>query len=315
MPSDRAIGKRDGHEPTGPERQIGAGRIECRACRCRRPKLDRPVREKRKERRSQTRLPIGRRISGLWRRSGRLFRRGLRNGRRHGSGRLLSSSGCGAQQTEHQPATWPSASDQVAECAPRLRGFRRRLPRGRGGQHVPRGAWADSSGHGSLSDRVLVGAQGTGPRYGATGTLHLVIIACLNEADSRSNFNPGCSRIRGPVPTGRYPTRDAASDHRRPGFRLAVHAAHRAPPARAVGLFRDPAVQHAGRDSRAASRPASFSRAGRAASPRRARRARPGVFEAGVPAARHLLRHAADDRRPGRHGGARAASRVRARRW
>src|SRR5690348_1148500 len=44
-----------------------------------------------------------------------------------------------------------------------------------------------------------------------------------------------------------------ASNHRRSGFRLAVHATDRAPAARAVGLLGNPAVQHAdGRDPRAA---------------------------------------------------------------
>ena len=55
-------------------------------------------------------------------------------------------------------------------------------------------------------------------------------------------------------------------DHHRSRFRLAVHAADRAAAARAVGLLRDPAVQHARqRRSRAVPRAASSCRAGRRA--------------------------------------------------
>ena len=80
------------------------------------------------------------------------------------------------------------------------------------------------------------------------------------------------------------PPRDPP-DHHRPRFRLAVHAAHRATAARAVGVLRDPAVQHAGRGHRRApARSASSCRADRAASRRPARRgATPALFDVGVP--------------------------------
>ena len=107
------------------------------------------------------------------------------------------------------------------------------------------------------------------------------------------------------------PTRDA-SNHRRPRFRLAVHAVDCAPAARAVHLLRDSSVRHvAGRDCAAAARrhhPLGRSeerlRAGGAAvRARRARKRRAGP--------RDLLRHAVDDGPDGRRGRAGAASRVR----
>ena len=95
-----------------------------------------------------------------------------------------------------------------------------------------------------------------------------------------------------------HPAR-GTSNHCRSRFRLAVHAADRAPPARAVRLLarscrstRRPTAIRA----RAAGRhhPVRRSeervRAGRAA-------LRSGVFDLGRAGARHLLRHAADDRR------------------
>ena len=70
------------------------------------------------------------------------------------------------------------------------------------------------------------------------------------------------------------PFRDP-SNHHRSRFRLAVHPAHRAAAARAVGLLRDLAARHADReDPRAASRSASSCRADRRASRMPARRMR-----------------------------------------
>ena len=71
----------------------------------------------------------------------------------------------------------------------------------------------------------------------------------------------------------RSPSPRDSPNHRRPRFRIAVHAVDRAPAARAVGLLRDSAVRHAGRRDRpAAARSASSCRAARRASRRTARR-------------------------------------------
>ena len=109
--------------------------------------------------------------------------------------------------------------------------------------------------------------------------------------------------------------RRGSPDHRRSGFRLAVHATHRAPTAGAVGL-------HA-RSCRSTRQSRRFARreAGRRSSCPAVRRAcrktgaprcEPAVFEARRAGARHLLRDAADDGRARWRSRAGAASRVRA---
>ncbi len=84
------------------------------------------------------------------------------------------------------------------------------------------------------------------------------------------------------IPAGRD---RVASDHRRSRFRVAVHPAHRAPPARAVGLLRSRSLQHAARAApRQGSRPASSCRAGRRASRTATRRsATSALFDLGLP--------------------------------
>ena len=76
---------------------------------------------------------------------------------------------------------------------------------------------------------------------------------------------------------------------------------------------RDPAVRHAARGDHArARRSASSCRAARRACPSRRAALRPGGARDRRAGARHLLRHAADDRRARRRRRAGAASRVRA---
>ena len=113
------------------------------------------------------------------------------------------------------------------------------------------------------------------------------------------------------IPAGRD---RVASDHRRSRFRVAVHPAHRSTPARAVGVLRSRAVQHAAREAprQAAGRHHPLRRAeerlGRRRAEVRRRALRPRPAGAG-----HLLRHAADDRPAGRRGAALGPARVRAR--
>ena len=92
------------------------------------------------------------------------------------------------------------------------------------------------------------------------------------------------TRFAAPVPTPartlspcerhrRSRHRRVASNHPRPRFRVAVHPAHRAPAARAVGLLRDPAVQHAARRRSRAEQPVGIILSGGPES----------VYEAGAP--------------------------------
>ncbi len=98
-------------------------------------------------------------------------------------------------------------------------------------------------------------------------------------------------------------------------FRLAVHATDCAPVARVVGVLRDPAVQYAARDHprQAAGRHHPVGRPEERVRTRRTE-VRPACARARAADARHLLRHAADDRHARRSGRGVAASRVRVRR-
>ena len=105
-----------------------------------------------------------------------------------------------------------------------------------------------------------------------------------------------------------------ASNDRRPGLRVAVHAAHRAPPAGTVGVLGGGPVQHAARGAAgpAAGRHHPVGRSQERVGRRRAtlRRGRRGRRRAG---ARHLLRHAAADEHARRQRAALGAPGVRPR--
>ena len=109
-------------------------------------------------------------------------------------------------------------------------------------------------------------------------------------------------------------TSRAPPNHRRPGFRIAIHPTHRPPPARAVGVFRDSAVRYAGRRDRppAPGRDHPVGRSQERVGGQRAE-VRAGGVRGGRPDPRHLLRDAADDGGARRRRGAGAASRVRSR--
>ena len=86
------------------------------------------------------------------------------------------------------------------------------------------------------------------------------------------------------------------SNHHRSRLRVAVHAAHRAAAARAVGLLGDLGAGHAGREDSRAAGPSGIILSGgpKSVSDPGAPKCDPAVFELGTPGARHLLRHAAD---------------------
>ena len=106
-------------------------------------------------------------------------------------------------------------------------------------------------------------------RYGgAAPTAHLII--ALSDQPIR-------------VPSVR--SHSESSDHRRPRLRLAIHPVDCAPPARTVGLRRDPAVRYAaGEDpARGPGRDHPVGRAEERLRSRARRTATPAVFDAGVP--------------------------------
>ena len=133
-------------------------------------------------------------------------------------------------------------------------------------------------------------------------------------ATSRRSAN-----IVGVGPSGHYSLWDntavrAPPNDSRSGFWLAVHAVDRSTLARAVGLFRNCSVQHTNRDARG-EEPGRHHSLGRTEERFRdgAPKCAPQLFDTGDAGARHLLRHAADDRCARRRSPALGPARVRSR--